>query len=77
LFLAGRIEACLRELVAQAKRTVFGDLRKSFTQFFVGEVFSFFEEVRKVLEESLDCFYVSGIAIYRNVLSSGVDAHRE
>ena len=75
LLLSGGIETRLREVVAQAECAVFGDLRKSFAQLFVGEVFSFLEEVGKVFEDALDGFDVGRVAINRNVLTAGVNSY--
>src|SRR6185369_2413813 len=77
LFLAGRIEPSLGEVVAQAERAVFSNLRKGLTQLFVGEVFSFLEELGKIFEDALSSLDVSRIAIDRDVLSAGVNSYIE
>ena len=69
------IEARFREVVAQAERAVFGDLRKGFAELFVGEVFSFLEEVGKVFEDALDDLDIARVAINRNVLTAGVNSY--
>ncbi len=75
LLLARGVEAGLGEVITQAERAVFGDLREGFAQFLVGEVFSFLEEVGKVFEYALGRFDVGGVAVDRDVLTAGINSN--
>src|SRR5262249_36969689 len=75
LFLTGRVEAGFGEVIAQAEGAVFGDLGKGFAQLFVGEMFSFLEEIGKIFEDALGGLDVGGIAVDGNILTAGINSY--
>ena len=77
LFLAGRAETRAREIIAQTVSTVFGNLRKCFTQFPVSELSSFGKEVGEVLENLLGRGDVLRFASNGQVMAAGVDLNVE
>src|SRR6185295_10730354 len=75
LFFTGRVETGFSEVIAQAESAVFGDLSEGFAQLFVGEVFSFLEEVGKVFEDALGGLDIGGVAVDGNVLTAGINSY--
>jgi hypothetical protein len=77
LLLSGRIEARLGEIIAQAKRTIFGNLCERLAQLFVGKRTAFAEEFGEIFEDAFRCLNVFRVAVDRHVLAARINANVE
>ena len=77
LFFAGRTKTRAGEVIAQAVRAILGDLRKSFAQFFVGELAPFGKESREVFQDTFDRLDVFGITVNGQTMTASVDLNGE
>src|SRR5207249_56326 len=77
LFLARRTKARTREVIAQAVRSILGNLRKGFAQFLVGKLTPFGEQFRKIPEDALDSLDVFRIAVDIQTMTAPVDLNIE
>src|SRR5262249_15083725 len=77
LFLACGTETRAREVILQAVRPVFRDLRKRFAQLFVGKLTAFSEEFGKILQDLLDGGDVFRIAVDADAMAAPINLNVE